>query len=125
MQNIVIIKDDGIKVEYKDNKVEKIVEKDYNEPIETPVIKEKKPDLNEINSMIKAKKEELKDLKNIRKKYDSKKYIKNFQEKNKDKIVEKHICDICYGSYTYFNKSKHIQSKKHNLVLQIMKNKNE
>ena len=34
-------------------------------------------------------------------------------EKNKDKIKEKIICDICCGTYTYFNKSKHFKSSKH------------
>jgi hypothetical protein len=46
-------------------------------------------------------------------KYDQNKYNKNFMEKNKDKIKEKIICDICCGTYTYFNKSKHFKSSKH------------
>lgn len=59
------------------------------------------------------------------KKYDTKQYNKNFFSKNEEKIKEKVKCNICCGSYTYFNKSKHIRSKKHieisekiNLLLQ-------
>ena len=43
------------------------------------------------------------------------KYYKNFTEKNKDKIIEKHTCEACGGSYTYFNKTKHNKSKKHQM----------
>jgi hypothetical protein len=46
-------------------------------------------------------------------KYDTKKYNLNFSLKNSAKIKEKVICPVCCGSYTYFNKSKHIRSKKH------------
>ena len=46
-------------------------------------------------------------------KYDSKKYIQTFLNKNASKVKEKITCEICCGSYTYFNKSKHIRSKKH------------
>jgi len=48
-----------------------------------------------------------------KKKYDQKKYNNNFMEKNKDKIKLKIVCDVCCGSYTYYNKSKHMKSKKH------------
>jgi hypothetical protein len=48
-----------------------------------------------------------------KKKYDQSKYNKNFMEKNRDKINEKKICDICCGSYSYYNKSKHMKSLKH------------
>ena len=51
-------------------------------------------------------------------KYDSKKYIQTFLLKNSDKIKEKITCNICCGSYTYFNKSKHIRSKKHLLLVE-------
>jgi hypothetical protein len=40
-------------------------------------------------------------------------YYHNFKEKNKDKIREKHICEVCYGSYTYFHKSTHNKTKIH------------
>ena len=48
-----------------------------------------------------------------KKKYDQSKYNKNFMEKNKDIINQKKICDICCGSYSYYNKSKHMKSLKH------------
>lgn len=51
-------------------------------------------------------------------KYDSKKYIQTFLNKNASKVKEKITCDICCGSYTYFNKSKHIRSKKHLLLVE-------
>jgi hypothetical protein len=50
-------------------------------------------------------------------KYDQNKYNKRFQEKHKDKIKEKLDCPICYGTYTYFNKSKHNQSVRHKKAL--------
>jgi hypothetical protein len=45
--------------------------------------------------------------------YNTKQYHKKFIEKNADKLKEKTICSVCCGSYTYFNKSKHIKSKRH------------
>lgn len=53
------------------------------------------------------------DVKTNKKKYDQKKYNDKFIEKNKDKVMEKKVCDICCGSYTYYNKSKHMSSAKH------------
>ena len=47
------------------------------------------------------------------KKYDQKKYNSTFMTKNKSKIMEKHVCDVCCGSYTYYNKSKHLKSNRH------------
>jgi hypothetical protein len=41
------------------------------------------------------------------------KYFRKFYENNIDKLKEKTICPICGGSYDYFNKSRHIKSKKH------------
>lgn len=46
-------------------------------------------------------------------KYDQNKYNRKFIEKNTEKIHTKHICEVCCGSYTYFNKSKHLKSKRH------------
>jgi len=61
----------------------------------------------------------------LKKKYDQSQYNKNFLEKNKDKINQKIICDICCGSYSYYNKSKHIKSAKHiNLLNKQTQNKN-
>ena len=42
-----------------------------------------------------------------------KKFNNNFKIKNADKIKEKVICPICKGSYTYFNKSTHNKTKRH------------
>ena len=50
---------------------------------------------------------------NPKKKYDSKGYNKKFYATNKEKVSEKHICEICKGSYTYFNSSAHKKTKKH------------
>lgn len=49
-------------------------------------------------------------------------YNKKFMEKNKEKIMEKQKCEICCGSYTYFNKSKHLKSKKHLDLLNKLNN---
>lgn len=47
------------------------------------------------------------------KKYDNKKYYDNFKNKNGQRLKEKFICDLCGGSYTYFNKSHHFKTKRH------------
>ena len=47
-------------------------------------------------------------------KYDQKKYYENFKIAHADNINKKTICTICGGSYSYFNKSCHLKSKKHN-----------
>jgi hypothetical protein len=56
-------------------------------------------------------------IQKIKKKYDYKKYNKTFSETNSEKIKKKCICQVCMGSYTYFNKSKHNKSKRHLLFL--------
>jgi len=47
--------------------------------------------------------------------------IKEYQEKNKNNInaMRKipYICDICNGNYTYANRAKHINTKKHQTAL--------
>jgi hypothetical protein len=45
--------------------------------------------------------------------YDQKKYNKNFCVRHCEKIHKKTDCDVCGGSYTYFNKSKHHKSQRH------------
>lgn len=50
-------------------------------------------------------------------KYDSKKYYDKFKEVNSEKIHKKINCELCGGKYTYFNRSKHIKSKKHQFCL--------
>lgn len=39
-------------------------------------------------------------------------YYLGFKDKNKDKINQKVDCEICGGSFTYFNKSRHIKTKR-------------
>lgn len=47
-------------------------------------------------------------------------YHESFIEKNKDKVNQKCICEICGGSYTYFNKSRHNKTQKHQFqILQL------
>lgn len=41
-----------------------------------------------------------------------KNYYKTFYTKHHDKILEKHQCIHCQGSYTYFTKSQHLNSLK-------------
>lgn len=50
-------------------------------------------------------------------------HFKKFMNENKDKIKEQMNCDICGGSYTYFNKSHHNKSQRHLKSLQIIQNK--
>lgn len=47
------------------------------------------------------------------KSYDQKQYNKNFCAKHINRIREKTTCDVCCGTYTYFNKSKHLKTRKH------------
>jgi hypothetical protein len=46
-------------------------------------------------------------------------YYDKFREKNLDKIQEKQQCSTCGGSYTYYNKSRHIRSAKHIACLRL------
>jgi len=50
-------------------------------------------------------------------------YFKKFVDGNKDKVKEQVMCDVCGGSYTYFNKSHHKKSQRHLKSLQIIQNK--
>jgi hypothetical protein len=52
-----------------------------------------------------------------------KEYMKIFKKKNDDKIREKQKCAICGGTYTYFNKAKHIKTEKHLYIEREMKEK--
>lgn len=49
----------------------------------------------------------------------NKEYMNNFVKKNENKIKESSICEVCGGSYKYFNKSHHKRSAKHLKILQI------
>ena len=57
----------------------------------------------------------------IENKIENKKKINfnNFRIKNKDKILKKNDCLICGGSYSYFNKSTHLNSQKCQKVKQL------
>jgi hypothetical protein len=58
---------------------------------------------------------EVENIENIEKqkpKYKREYYLK-FKEKNSERITEKHTCEVCLGTYTYYNKSAHIKSKRH------------
>lgn len=44
-------------------------------------------------------------------------YRKSYNEKNKDMLYEKKICDICGSTYCYANKTYHIRTKKHQHAL--------
>ena len=58
--------------------------------------------------------ENIENIENKKKyKYDDKKHFKKFLESHKDKLNESIKCPICDGSYTYFNKSRHIHSTRH------------
>jgi hypothetical protein len=39
-------------------------------------------------------------------------YYQNFKNKHKEDINKKCVCHICGGSYSYFNKSGHLKTKK-------------
>jgi hypothetical protein len=45
--------------------------------------------------------------------YDQNKYNKTFYEKHKNDVNAKITCECCGGTYSYYNKTKHIKSKKH------------
>jgi hypothetical protein len=45
--------------------------------------------------------------------YDQKKYNRKFCETHSEKIHAKTECEICGGSFTYFNKSKHLKTQRH------------
>ena len=51
----------------------------------------------------------------------SKYYLDKFQEVHADKLKEKNRCELCGGSYTYFNKSHHMKSRRH--AYQLLLNK--
>jgi hypothetical protein len=46
-------------------------------------------------------------------KYNQREYNRRFIEKNAERIRTKTVCDVCCGTYTYFNKSKHLKSARH------------
>ena len=52
--------------------------------------------------------------------YDNKAYYQAFKEKNKAKINESVICDVCKGKYKYYNRSHHNCSKLHKNALALI-----
>ena len=48
-------------------------------------------------------------------------YYETFKYKNKDKIHEKIKCEICGGTFTYFNKYKHNKTQKHIAIDELLK----
>jgi len=46
-------------------------------------------------------------------------YYKNFKNKHMEDINKKIVCEICGGSYSYFNKSGHLKTKKCQVVKSI------
>jgi hypothetical protein len=57
----------------------------------------------------------------IKENKDAKAYYQNFKSKHPNIINNKHECEICGGSYTYYTKSSHIKSKKHMKIKEIYK----
>ncbi len=46
-----------------------------------------------------------------------KNYSDTFYEKNKDRLKNKIICDVCSGSYCILNRTHHINTNKHKTKL--------
>lgn len=55
----------------------------------------------------------------VNKKADKQKYYKEYNEKNKDYIYEKLICEICKGEYQRCNKSSHNKNRRHKEAILI------
>lgn len=47
-------------------------------------------------------------------------YYLTFKEKNKEKVSQKHACELCGGQFTYFNKSNHLVSKRHLRAVEVI-----
>lgn len=73
-----------------------------------------------INNPCEKKCEDKGELKTLKKseKYNQNTYNANFMMKHKDKVKERIECEICGGSYTYYNKSTHNKSIRHNKMKQ-------
>jgi hypothetical protein len=46
-------------------------------------------------------------------------YYQNFKNKHKEDINKKCVCHICGGTYTYYNKSGHLKTKKCQTVKEL------
>jgi hypothetical protein len=60
-------------------------------------------------------------------KKDRKVYYREYAEKNKEKLREHHVCDLCGGKYNTANKANHIKTKKHQnqILINNLKNDND
>lgn len=52
-------------------------------------------------------------------------YNKDYYEKNREKLTEKHDCELCGGKYTILNKFAHCKSTPHKKVLKMLELKKE
>lgn len=52
-------------------------------------------------------------------KYSQKKYNDNFRNKHAEEIKKKIICQSCGYQYSYYSKSKHLKTKRHNKKIEI------
>ncbi len=68
-----------------------------------------------LEELAKADKAYLKKLK-----YSQKKYNDNFRQKHADEIKKKITCNACGHQYSYYSKSKHLKTKRHNKIPEIM-----
>jgi hypothetical protein len=51
----------------------------------------------------------------------NKKYNINFKKKHEEEIKKRVICPLCFGSYTYFNKSGHSKTIRHMRAIEAKK----
>lgn len=42
-----------------------------------------------------------------------KKHSATFMERHREELAKPQVCPLCKGHFTYFNKSKHIRTKRH------------
>ena len=56
---------------------------------------------------------ESKNKKYITTKEKSRQYNQAFYKKHIERMKEQIICDVCKGHYTYYNKSRHFKSQRH------------
>jgi hypothetical protein len=59
------------------------------------------------------------------KKQNRQQYYKDYAEKNKDKLKEDFICEICGGKYKHMSRAHHIKTKKHIIGLELQKLKKD
>ena len=51
-------------------------------------------------------------------------YNSSFYQKNIEKIKQKVVCPECYGTYTYFNKSRHLKTARHKTAVGMKQQQN-